>query len=289
MTTIIITAILSLLFGGVITWVIRKLIFEKNYVSVTQFNDLSQQFQTLQTAKVLADEKNNTSSKTISELNDKLSELNKSNELTKEQLIKATAINESVTTEKSNVLQEKKEIVQALELKTTEANEAAKKTTELTIKLQNQSALYEQQKKDLEQMTDKLKKDFSLLANSILDEKTQKFNETQQKEMNILLEPLKTNLNEFKQQVEKTYKTESEERISLREQVKHMMTLNETLTKEAKSLTLALSGNIKKQGNWGERLLESILDIAACKKIFNTLFRKQKKMMKVEELFLMYR
>ena len=108
MTTIIITAILSLLFGGVITWVIRKLIFEKNYVSVTQFNDLSQQFQTLQTAKVLADEKNNTSSKTISELNDKLSELNKSNELTKEQLIKATAINESVTTEKSNVLQEKK-------------------------------------------------------------------------------------------------------------------------------------------------------------------------------------
>ena len=266
MTTIIITAILSLLFGGVITWVIRKLIFEKNYVSVTQFNDLSQQFQTLQTAKVLADEKNNTSSKTISELNDKLSELNKSNELTKEQLIKATAINESVTTEKSNVLQEKKEIVQALELKTTEANEAAKKTTELTIKLQNQSALYEQQKKDLEQMTDKLKKDFSLLANSILDEKTQKFNETQQKEMNILLEPLKTNLNEFKQQVEKTYKTESEERISLREQVKHMMTLNETLTKEAKSLTLALSGNIKKQGNWGERLLESILDYSGLQK-----------------------
>jgi len=115
-------------------------------------------------------------------------------------------------------------------------------------------------------MTDKLKKDFSLLANSILDEKTQKFNETQQKEMNILLEPLKTNLNEFKQQVEKTYKTESEERISLREQVKHMMTLNETLTKEAKSLTLALSGNIKKQGNWGERLLESILDYSGLQK-----------------------
>jgi DNA recombination protein RmuC len=266
MTTTLITAIVFLLLGAAIAWIIRKLVFEKNNVSLKQFNEVNTRLQTFQTAKALADERNSRLGSKISELDNKLSVLNTNAEQTKEQLIRVSSIKETLLVEKNNLLHEKHELAEVLEGRTNEANEGRKKITELTIRLENQSALYDQQKKDIQEMSEKLKKDFSLLANAILDEKTQKFNETQQKEMNTLLEPLKTNLTEFKLQVEKTYKTENEERVSLREQVKHMMTLNETLTKEAKSLTLALSGNIKKQGNWGERLLESILDYSGLQK-----------------------
>jgi DNA recombination protein RmuC len=266
MTTTFITAIAFLLLGAAVTWIIRKLIFEKNSIPLKQYNEISTRFQAFQTAKALADERNNILSAKISELDGKLSSLNTGVEQTKEQLIRVSAIKETLFEEKNNLSQEKGELTRSLEIKTNEVYEAKEKIAKLTIRIENQSALYDQQKQDVQEMSEKLKKDFSLLANSILDEKTQKFSETQQKEMNILLEPLKNNLNEFKQQVERTYKTENEERISLREQVKHMMTLNETLTKEAKSLTLALSGNIKKQGSWGERLLESILDYSGLQK-----------------------
>jgi DNA recombination protein RmuC len=77
---------------------------------------------------------------------------------------------------------------------------------------------------------------------------------------------LKQNLAQFKEQVEKSYKVESDERISLREQVKYMMGLNETLAKEAKALTSALTGNVKKQGDWGEQILETILDYSGLQK-----------------------
>ncbi len=66
--------------------------------------------------------------------------------------------------------------------------------------------------------------------------------------------------------MEKTYRAESADRVSLREQVKYMMALNETLSKEAKALTLALTGNTKKQGDWGELILESILEYSGLQK-----------------------
>ncbi len=166
----------------------------------------------------------------------------------------------------ATLLNEKLEIKQALDTRLAEANHLAREMAQLQVRLQHQSELHQQQKDELGQMSEKLRKDFSLLANAILDEKTKAFNETQQKELGNLLEPLKTNLSEFKLQVERAYKTETEERVSLREQVKLMMTLNETLTKEAKSLTQALSGNTKKQGDWGERILESILEYSGLQK-----------------------
>ncbi|RFM26368.1 DNA recombination protein RmuC [Deminuibacter soli] len=168
--------------------------------------------------------------------------------------------------EKATLQQDKQHLQHQLDASNTSLHETHRQLAALEEKLHYQRQLYQQQKQDLEQLGTTLKKDFSLLANNILDEKTQRFNETQQKELDTLLAPLKANLTAFKEQVEKTYKTESDDRISLREQVKHMMTLNETLSKEARALTAALTGNTKKQGDWGELILESILSYSGLQK-----------------------
>lgn len=263
---IVVLIITSLSIGILITWIIRKLLFEKNFLPLAQYNELNDRMQETLTGKALAEERLNVQEKQLFTTQSQQQITSELAGQLKEQIAVANANLEMLTRDNNILLSDKLEIKQSFESKTTEANEAARKIAELNIKLQNQSALYDQQKTDLEQMTEKLKKDFSLLANAILDEKTQKFSQVQEKEMNTLLEPLKTNLSEFKQQVEKTYKTENEDRVSLREQVKHMMTLNETLSKEAKSLTAALSGNTKKQGDWGEKVLVSILDYSGLQK-----------------------
>ena len=265
-TLIVVLIVASLLIGSLITWIIRKLVFEKNYLPLVQYDELNGLMQKALTEKALVEERLSIHEKQLLATQAQHQIVSGEASKLKEQVAVANANLEMIVRENNNLLSEKAEIKKIFESKSIEANDAARKIAELTIKLQNQTALYDQQKADLEQMTDKLKKDFSLLANAILDEKTQKFSEVQEKEMNTLLEPLKTNLSEFKLQVEKSYKVENDDRISLREQVKHMMTLNETMSKEAKSLTAALSGNTKKQGDWGERVLESILEYSGLQK-----------------------
>lgn len=268
MSTILIVVLIfvSLLIGILFTWIIRKLVFEKNYLPLLQYEELKSRMQEVSTSKAVAEERFSAQEKSFSVTQEEYQLASKEVGELKELIAVANANLEMIKIANNDLLLEKGEIKQLFDTKSTEANDSARKIAELSVKLQNQSDLYDKQKKDLELMTDTLKKDFSLLANAILEEKTQKFTQVQEKEMNSLLEPLKTNLSEFKLQVEKTYKIENDDRISLREQVKHMMTLNETMSKEAKSLTAALSGNTKKQGDWGERVLESILEYSGLQK-----------------------
>lgn len=118
----------------------------------------------------------------------------------------------------------------------------------------------EKQKKDLEEIGGQFSKEFRLLADQILEDKSQKFTKINQENIDRLLKPLDENIKQFKQQVQEVYEKESRERFSLGEKVKELSELNQTISKEAKNLTEALKGQIKTQGNWGEMILESILD-----------------------------
>lgn len=122
------------------------------------------------------------------------------------------------------------------------------------------------QKGQLEDIGKKFEDQFKILAQNILDEKTKTFDQHQQKSLTDLLTPLKDNIQTFKTEFEAKYKTESDDRISLREQIKHMMDLNNTLSTQANNLTNALRGQVKQQGNWGEMILESILEYADLQK-----------------------
>ena len=107
---------------------------------------------------------------------------------------------------------------------------------------------------------------FKTLATEILEEKSKRFAEQNQQNLGTLLDPLRTQLNEFKGKVEEVYVKEGQERFALTEQVKQLMELNKTLSNDANNLTKALKGSAKTQGNWGELILERVLEASGLEK-----------------------
>jgi len=117
-----------------------------------------------------------------------------------------------------------------------------------------------EQKGELEQLNKKFATEFENLANKILDEKSQKFSDQNKTNLDIILNPFKEKLKEFEQKVDQTYKAESAERITLKAEIKNLVELNKQISEEANNLATALKGDNKQQGNWGELVLEKILE-----------------------------
>jgi DNA recombination protein RmuC len=107
-----------------------------------------------------------------------------------------------------------------------------------------------------EQLTDR----FKTLANEILDEKAMRFTEQNQKNIGQILEPLKEKIHEFQEKVDQVYVQEGKDRSALSEQVRQLFDLNQQLSQDANNLADALKGSSKTQGNWGELVLEHILE-----------------------------
>lgn len=107
---------------------------------------------------------------------------------------------------------------------------------------------------------------FKSLAADILEEKSKRFTEQNQTNLGQLLDPLRTQLTEFKGKVEAVYHQEGKDRMALAEQVRQLAALNQTLSQDAKNLTLALKGQAKTQGNWGELILERVLEASGLRK-----------------------
>jgi DNA recombination protein RmuC len=117
-----------------------------------------------------------------------------------------------------------------------------------------------EQKDEIEKIQEKFKEEFRNLANDILEEKTKKFTDQNTTRLNEILNPLSQKIREFEKKIEETYDKETQQRISLKEEVKRLAELNLIVSKEASNLTKALKGETKTQGNWGEVILESILE-----------------------------
>ncbi|MBS0292255.1 MAG: DNA recombination protein RmuC [Proteobacteria bacterium] len=109
---------------------------------------------------------------------------------------------------------------------------------------------------------------FKSLASDILEEKGRRFAEQNQQSLGQLLDPLRMRLTEFQGKVEQFYDAEGKQRSALAQQVHQLMGLNQTLSADAKNLTQALKGSTKAQGNWGELILERVLESAGLRKGF---------------------
>ena len=107
---------------------------------------------------------------------------------------------------------------------------------------------------------------FKALAAEILEDKSRRFTEQNQTQLGELLTPLRQRLTEFQTKVETLYDTEGKERSVLADQVRTLAALNRTLSDDAKNLTLALKGSAKTQGNWGELILERVLEGAGLRR-----------------------
>ncbi|MGK9127625.1 DNA recombination protein RmuC [Olivibacter sp. SA151] len=138
---------------------------------------------------------------------------------------------------------------------------AAERTIEsLNAYFESQQEKLNEQKLEIATMKSQFNKEFELIANKILEEKTLRFTETNHKTINQLLDPLKQNIKSFEEKVDKTYSHEAAERNSLKGVVMQLMEQSQLIKDEAVNLTRALKGDQKKQGNWGEVVLERVLE-----------------------------
>ena len=117
-------------------------------------------------------------------------------------------------------------------------------------------------KGDQEEMVNR----FKVLADGILKENTRQFKEQNAAGLGELLNPLKERLGEFQKTIQENYETEGKERHSLRSEVQKLAEMNARLSEEASNLTNALKGENKTQGNWGEMILERILEVSGLRK-----------------------
>ncbi len=122
-----------------------------------------------------------------------------------------------------------------------------------------QNKLAEQQK-NLEELQQKFTLEFSLVANKILEEKSAKFTAQNQTNLDSILNPLKANIKSFEEKVDKVYQTEAAERNHLKGVIFQLMDQSKQIQTDANNLTKALKGDSKKQGNWGEVILERVLE-----------------------------
>ena len=116
-----------------------------------------------------------------------------------------------------------------------------------------------QQKEEVESLYKRMNVEFENISNQIFRQKSEDFTKLNAEHLSRLLLPLGENLKDFRQKVELAYSTEAKERFSLSERIKELVELNNRLSEEANNLTRALKGDNKMQGNWGEMILERLL------------------------------
>lgn len=117
-----------------------------------------------------------------------------------------------------------------------------------------------ERKKEMDTIQEKFTAEFKNLANDILERNSAKFSDLNKNSMSELLNPLKDKILTFEKKVEEAYDKELRDKISLREEVKKLYDLNSRISEEANNLTRALKGDTKKQGDWGEVILETVLE-----------------------------
>lgn len=163
---------------------------------------------------------------------------------------------ETLRLKSEEILRIQEELAQNLELANTRGLEVA------TLKTTNNNLIekLENQKAEIEELQKRLTAEFENIANKILKERSDEFTVSNHKNISEILNPLKEKIQLFEKKVDETYDKELRDKISLREEVRKLTELNTRVSEEANNLTKALKGDVKKQGNWGEIVLERVLE-----------------------------
>ncbi len=144
---------------------------------------------------------------------------------------------------------------------------------QLKVELREQQVTLDKERRNaseklelLEKNRDALKQEFENLANRIFDQKSERFSQQSKTSLDSLLNPFRDQLQDFRKRVEDVYTTETRDRQALRSEIKSLQELNRQITEEAANLTRALKGDKKIQGNWGELILERVLERSGLRK-----------------------
>lgn len=174
---------------------------------------------------------------------------------------------EKVKLEKAALTEAEKRLTEDKERLLRESAEKDERINQLNGRIEASLAKFHEQEKRLaeqrqefEELNKRFNTEFENLANKILDEKSKKFTDQNKENLETILRPLRENIEKFEKKVEEKYDNEQRERASLKGEIKVLHELNKKISEEAHNLTTALKGDSKKQGNWGELILERILE-----------------------------
>lgn len=159
-----------------------------------------------------------------------------------------------------NKLQEEKEAIR--NQKDTLSTQLAQRNTEF----ENLHTRSKEQKEELERLQEKFTKEFENLANKILEEKSEKFTHQNKENIKHILQPLEEKIKTFEKKVDDTQKENISMHSALKQQLVGLKDLNQKMSQEANNLTKALKGDTKTQGNWGELVLERVLEKSGLEK-----------------------
>lgn len=255
------------LVGGVLAWIIASLLVKSKSVSKKEFEALSERNNSLNTELIVSREKINAMQEDEAELKKEITAYKERSERLQEEIqdfernistvsANLNAANETIKNQLEDIGQFKSD----LKTKTEEHNETNKSLA--TFIADNKSLLekLETQKTEMEELRKQFNLEFENIAAKILDDKTEKFTKLNRDNLDSILKPLGENLDSFRKKVEEVYVTEAKERFSLGEEVKKLALLNQKISEEATNLTNALKGSSKTQGDWGQMILENILE-----------------------------
>ena len=179
-----------------------------------------------------------------------------------------------ISKNESGRLEERNKILQEKNSKTeNELGEEREKSYILNSELSSLKADYnnlqqklDENKAEVEQLQEKFIKEFENLANKIFEEKSSKFTEQNKTNLKEILDPLKERISEFQNKVEESNKESIDRNAALRQQLSSLKEMNLQMSQDAQNLTNALKGEVKTMGNWGEMILERILEISGLEK-----------------------
>jgi DNA recombination protein RmuC len=180
----------------------------------------------------------------------------------------------STLEERVSLLQQSKDMVENnyIELQKDIKNSQLAKEDLLTLNTRQDSEIknlqlkLEEHKSEVENLQKKFTNDFEVLANKILEEKSNKFTQQNKENLKIILNPLQEKIKVFEDKVDKTHKESIDYHAALRQQILGLKELNQQMSKDTLNLTKALKGDSKMQGNWGELVLERVLEKSGLEK-----------------------
>jgi DNA recombination protein RmuC len=223
--------ILAFIFGAVLSYFIVK----SSSVSRKNYDELNQNF-----------------SQKEAELNKTLAEISAENKSQSQKIAEQQELNQKQSIEIKELQSDKNQLIGL--------------KSQLAAQNENLQKLLDSQKEEITKMQEVAKTEFQNLANKILEEKTLKFTEQNQQNLKNILNPLQEKITDFEKKVENTHKESIDYHAALRQQIIGLKDLNLQMSKETVNLTKALKGDSKAQGNWGELVLERVLEKSGLEK-----------------------
>ena len=253
--------------GGAVSWIIVSLLTKSSTVSKKEYDVVLEKNTTLSTDLIVCKEK-------VTSLQDDKIEYQEEIAILKDRIehlqedIQVLERNNSTSSANLNAAREtiKSQLEEMNRLKLdlkTATNDFNNVNRQLAVFNADNKALQEKlevQKKEMTDLHSKFNLEFENIAAKILDEKSSKFTKLNRDNLDVILKPLGENIDSFRKKVEEVYVNESKERFSLGQEVKNLRELNDRLSTEANNLTKALKGDSKTQGDWGQLILENILE-----------------------------